>query len=269
MLRLNGTGLCLTAEMPVGNSGKMTLRECAYGGPNGTQDWIGSLHPNSPYYRAPAPIITYRDVPTTPLYEYWIVSRKTNNWGGLWFPSNYQEVGHSFNAIIRKNQKVTQTLTNGVVTATSQPKDDGGWNPWHTYGFWDSQPYLKIDNGCSNGASSTECQDVKEILAGRSISQAGFAVRKVKVSESRAFWIDQNRNAAGCSNYQIAGGGGSNCNCVDYAARSWHYFLAKRSSEDFRPWGVDAKTPSGLVNDIWSKNSSTGSDFVDNGNTWQ
>jgi hypothetical protein len=42
LLRLNNTNLCLTADMPVGNASIIALRDCAYFGPNGTQDWRGS-----------------------------------------------------------------------------------------------------------------------------------------------------------------------------------------------------------------------------------
>jgi hypothetical protein len=54
LYRLKNTGMCLTADTPVGNSSIVALRDCAYNGANGTQDWIGSLNPNSPVYSAPA-----------------------------------------------------------------------------------------------------------------------------------------------------------------------------------------------------------------------
>jgi hypothetical protein len=54
LYRLKNTGMCLTLEPPVGNSSIVALRDCAYNGANGTQDWIGSLNPNSPVYSAPA-----------------------------------------------------------------------------------------------------------------------------------------------------------------------------------------------------------------------
>jgi hypothetical protein len=47
LYRLKNTGMCLTADTPVGNSSIVALRDCAYNGANGTQDWIGSLNPNS------------------------------------------------------------------------------------------------------------------------------------------------------------------------------------------------------------------------------
>jgi hypothetical protein len=50
LYRLKNTRLCLTADTPVGNSSIVALRDCAYNGANGTQDWIGSLNPNSPVY---------------------------------------------------------------------------------------------------------------------------------------------------------------------------------------------------------------------------
>jgi hypothetical protein len=281
LYRLKNTGMCLTLEPPVGNSSIVALRDCAYNGANGTQDWIGSLNPNSPVYSGTpisanppgtTPLPTTQQVVsnTTPLYEYWIVSRKTNTWGGIWSPLNYQEVGHSFNALIKKEQENVKVYTGGALTQNYN-RDKGGWYIFHTYGFWNvgagfvTPGDLKIDNGCSNGASSTECQDVKDLLNGKSISQAGFAVRKARVGENRALWIDQNRGIAGCSNYSIAGGGGSNCNCVDYATRSWYVFTA--NWEDFRPWGTDAKTPSGFVEDLKTKNSDGG--FLDGGKTWQ
>jgi Ricin-type beta-trefoil lectin domain len=48
--RLKDTNLCLTADTPVQNESRVALQNCAYGVPNGTQDWIGSNNPNSPVY---------------------------------------------------------------------------------------------------------------------------------------------------------------------------------------------------------------------------
>jgi hypothetical protein len=39
LYRLKNTGMCLTADTPVGNSSIVALRDCAYNGANGTQDW--------------------------------------------------------------------------------------------------------------------------------------------------------------------------------------------------------------------------------------
>jgi hypothetical protein len=269
VLRRTGTNVCINSPQHY-NGGQVFMWACNGNDPD--QRFVRSNTAISANPPGSTPIPTVQQVVsnTTPLYEYWIVSRKTNTWGGIWSPLNYQEVGHSFNALIKKDQENVKVYTGGALTQNYN-RDKGGWYIFHTYGFWNvgagfvTPGDLKIDNGCSNGASSTECQDVKDLLNGKSISQAGSAVRKARVGENRALWIDQNRGIAGCSNYSIAGGGGSNCNCVDYATRSWYVFTA--NWEDFRPYGTDAKTPSGLVNDLNGKNSDGG--FLDGGKTWQ
>jgi hypothetical protein len=219
----------------------------------------------------PSPVISYLYEPATPLYEYWIVSRKTDTFWGIWSPLNGTEVGHSFTAIIRKNRKVTKTFSNGNLISVSAPQDDGTWYPHHTYGFWNTDPNLKIDNGSTNDKAGTEWRNVKDILSGVSISQAGWGIRKMRISVSRANYIHSNFNGSGCIKYLgIAAssvGGRGYCNCVDYATRQWYLFAAQRSNENFTP-GTDAKSPSGLVNDINNRNYFSGSDFVDKGATW-
>ena len=66
LYRRRNTNLCLTANTPVGNSSVIALQNCAYGGPNGTQDWIGSLNPNSPFYGGgQSSAINYGSLPRT------------------------------------------------------------------------------------------------------------------------------------------------------------------------------------------------------------
>jgi hypothetical protein len=262
LYRLKNTGLCLTADTPVGNSSFVALRDCAYNGANGTQDWIGSLNPNSPVYSGNANNYTTRDVQVTPLYEYWVVARRP---AGLWEIFTQTDVGHAFNALVRKNQKVVQTLNNGVVVSTSGVQDSGGWYRYHTYGFWPSG--LKVDV-CSSGDGNDDCQNTVSILStGKLPSGADYAVRKSRISESRANYIHQNLNFAGCSQYpkSVVAIGGSYCNCVDYASRSWYNFSSQW--EDFRPKFWEALSPNELRMRINDKNVDGG--FLDGGKTWQ
>lgn len=217
-----------------------------------------------------------------PLYEYWIVSRKPE---GLLSITN---VGHSFTAIIRKGQKVYQTFSGNSLIAQSAVQDHGNWYPWHTYGYWPqagttvSGPgYLRVDNdnNCSSNTRNNECQDVRDVLAGRSISAGGFAVRKVRISESRANWIDANKYEPTCTYYRVEGDylypglGIRGCNCATYASLQWYRFAAQRSNELFVPLpdpnNIFTSAPYYLTDRINRQNQNSGSDFIDNGNVWQ
>jgi hypothetical protein len=50
LIRLKNTNLCLTANNPPSNGSLVTLQTCYYNIPTNSQDWQGSLHPNSPFY---------------------------------------------------------------------------------------------------------------------------------------------------------------------------------------------------------------------------
>jgi Ricin-type beta-trefoil lectin domain len=50
LIRLKNTNLCLTANNPPSNGSLVTLQTCYYNIPTNSQDWIGSLNPNSPVY---------------------------------------------------------------------------------------------------------------------------------------------------------------------------------------------------------------------------
>jgi hypothetical protein len=216
---------------------------------------------------------------TTPLYEYWIVARKRNT-AGLIAGIQASDVGHVFDTLVRRDQENVKVYINNVLTQNYN-RDKGGWYPWHTYGFWPapgqsgfpnaSPSSPRIDDNCianPDTVKGTECADVKYILRGTAISDRGQAVRKVKVTESRAIWISQNPGAAGCAQYLGAGGTGDKCNCQDYATRSWQYFLANRSEENFQSSGTYRLSPDNIVDAINQRNQSSGSDFVDNGNVW-
>jgi hypothetical protein len=184
---------------------------------------------------------------------------------GLWQIFTQTDVGHAFNALVRKNQKVVQTLNNGVVVSTSGVQDSGGWYRYHTYGFWPSG--LKVDV-CSSGDGNDDCQNTVSILStGRLTSGADYAVRKSRISESRANYIHQNLNFPGCSQYpsSVVAIGGSYCNCVDYASRSWYNFSSQW--KDFRPKFWQALSPNELRININDKNIDGG--FLDGGKTWQ
>lgn len=214
----------------------------------------------------------------TPLYDYWIVSRKPE---GLLSTTN---VGHAFTAIIRKNQKVYQTFSGNTLIAQSAVQDHGNWFPWHTYGYWPqagtalSGPgYLRVDNdnNCNSNTRNNECQDVRDILAGRSISSGGFAVRKVRVSENRAVWINANKYNSMCSYYRVYGEYNSvlqGCNCSTYATLQWYNFLSQRANENFIPLydqtNLLISAPHYITNWINNRNQTSGSDFVDNGAIW-
>ncbi|MBC7472470.1 MAG: RICIN domain-containing protein [candidate division SR1 bacterium] len=217
------------------------------------------------------PVIQTTTLAITPLYEAWIVSRKFESP----FPST-SNIGHSFIAIIRKNQKVVVTYKDGYKVSTSSPQDDGNWNIHRTYGYWPKQGTvgagpgeIRINNDCNSNSRNTECQDVKDILRGISISNRGQAIRKSRISESRANWIDNNRNVASCSSYNVNGiwyGYNFPCNCVTYATLQWSYFTAKQ--DNWIPATEYGSSPDAVMESINSKNRSTNNDFIDSGNTW-
>jgi hypothetical protein len=257
-----GNGYVLYRLKNTGNSSIVALRDCAYNGANGTQDWIGSLNPNSPVYQG-----EYEQVSANPsLFEYWIVARKIGNGTAFWNPLNYSDVGHAFTALVRKDREHVKRYRNGALVIEFD-RDKTAYYRWHSYGYWPEG--LKVDVCGANSQGSSDCDNVNKLLAGQSISDGGFAVRKSKISESRANWIHSQLNFAGCSRYPNStiglAIGGDICNCVDYATRSWYNFSA--NWEDFRPWSLDLKSPNSLVEELKRKNNDGG--YLDGGKTWQ
>jgi hypothetical protein len=197
------------------------------------------------------------------LYEAWIVSRKYKK------PSfSLSNAGHAFTAIIKKERRKVTKYIGGVYAGDFT--QEGDWKVWHTYGYWPGG--LKVDNGCSTGDKETECQDVKDILSGISISDRGQAVRKARISESRANWIDVNRNVVGCTNYFVVGTNTDNknlysCNCVTHAAGQWNQITS--GWDNFKQQGLFDYAPDILVDQINNQNQVTGNQFLDGGKTWQ
>ena len=216
--------------------------------------------------------ITYNPPGTTPipavqtvisqapsLYEYWIVARKINSNSGFWSPTSATEVGHAFNTLVKRDRERVQVYTGGALTQ-DYLREKGVWYRVATYSFWPGATNVVVNN--SSDVSNTDA-----LLRNESISQAGYAIRRSKVSDNRANWIQSNANEAGCNYYpwHALAVGPNVCNCVDYATRSWYIFSSRW--EDFRPWAIDAKSPNALVDNLNSKNSDGG--FLDKGNTWQ
>jgi hypothetical protein len=189
LYRLKNTGMCLTADTPVGNSSIVALRDCAYNGANGTQDWIGSLNPNSPVYGGTpisanppgtTPLPTTQQVVTNadPLNEVWIVARKRSVYNPLLSAVN-KDVGHAFIAVIRKDQENVKIYTNGALTQNTN-RDKGSWYRMATYGFWD------YNGGGLMVNDNSDTNNLTTIFQGGSLSPRGHAVRKSRISTSRA-----------------------------------------------------------------------------------
>lgn len=172
-------------------------------------------------------------------YEVLIMARKPEKSS---IPST-DDAGHAWIAIIRND-------------------GDGRWKTDTTYGFWpDSRNEPSVNQ-------PTDFDHTNKYLRGESLSKRGQAVRKSKISPSRANWIKNGAyREAGCSRYQAFGGTGTSCNCADYATRQWHVLTAKQ--EDFRIRAVTSQlTLDYLVDSINDKNSA-GGEFLDRGRIWQ
>jgi Ricin-type beta-trefoil lectin domain len=274
LLRKSNTNFCLNVPYHV-NSGQVTAWTC------NTKDVdqrftmmnIVTPPPPPPKKEEKKPQLvtyTYSSVPS--LYEAWIVSRKRSS-------GFNSDVGHAFTSIIKKDRRKETKYIDGVYAGDQIQEDK--WKVWHTYGYWPGGVLqngnglfagsLLVDNGCSSGEKQTECQDVRDILAGVSISNRGQAVRKARISESRAYWIDNNRNFTGCTAYWAAGtvtnkNGIKSCNCVTLAASQWYEITARR--DNFPQNNLGNYAPDSLVDEINRQNQSTGNQFIDNGNTW-
>jgi hypothetical protein len=265
LYRLKNTGMCLTADTPVGNSSIVALRDCAYNGANGTQDWIGSLNPNSPVYGGTNSTVTNSD----PLNEVWIVARKRSVADPL-YSAVTKDLGHAFIALIRRDQELVTVTQNGNVIQR-YTKDKGSWYRMATYGMWPNTD-LTVNN-------SSDVNNLNTLFQAGSLSPRGHAVRRSRIGTNRANWIYNGAfREAGCLKYAGIGGTGTDCNCLDYSTRMWHYLTA--NWDDFRIsgwWGAVAATtkdpyyvsPDYVVDQINSKNQSTGSDYLDGGKIWQ
>ena len=172
-------------------------------------------------------------------YEVLIFARKPEN-SSIPLPN---DAGHAWIAIVRND-------------------GDGQWKTDATYGFW---PESRNEPSVNQG---TDFDHTNKYLRGESLSRRGQAVRKARISVSRANWIKNGAyREAGCSRYQALGGTGTSCNCADYATRMWWVLTAKR--EDFRIRAVTVDlTLDYLVNTINRRNRAEG-DFLDGGRTWQ
>jgi Ricin-type beta-trefoil lectin domain len=280
LLRKSNTNFCLNVPYHV-NSGQVTAWTCNAGDADQrfVMSNVGRLYPPTttividppkpPEVVIKPPVITTVPESATPLYEAWIVSRKYNNPG--W---NTNNIGHSFIAIVRKNQKVMVTRSNGNKVFTSSPQDDGNWTAYRTYGYW-----LKFGVGAGSGelrntdcksfAQMNECQDTNNILNGKSISDRGQAVRKARISENRANWLMNNSNFGNVLGYSVDGvwDGFHVGNCVTYATLQWKQITGNQ--DNWVPTNVfNNSNPGALVDFINSKNQSTGNQFIDRGNTW-
>jgi hypothetical protein len=225
---------------------------------------------NRQRFRFGGDAVVYQYLTAPPEYEYWIVARKQEET----LPWRYlvKDAGHAFTAIVRRNMRYSDRYVNGAFTGrVTEPTSN--WYVWHTYGFWPGG--LRVDVPCSTGSVITQegysdCANTNSIISYNYIPYSqGWAVRKARVSESRANYIHANLNFAGCSSYPALGlaatttGG---CNCLDYATRSWYLFSANR--EDFRPaqnWSpVSPNTLVDLLNDAIVDGG-----YLDNGRIWQ
>jgi hypothetical protein len=124
--RLKDTNLCLTADTPVANESRVALQNCAYGGPNGTQDWIGSNNPNSPVYSGGQQPVTSQYEVVNDSYQVVLNSiRPALNWllfaesialqsdeSGTW--------GHSWITLVKRYDIDTVSYRNGQVVSRTR-----------------------------------------------------------------------------------------------------------------------------------------------------
>ncbi|MTJ15844.1 MULTISPECIES: RICIN domain-containing protein [unclassified Dolichospermum] len=245
-IQRTGTNLCVDSPTR-DNGGKIHVWQCDRNNPN-QRFRNGAATPPPP----PADNWTEQRVSLSQ-YELYIVARKRENQ----IPA-LNDVGHAWIAIIRQDYTLVKTFRNGVFQREQAVFDKGGWKADTTYGFWNSKPSLAINN--SSDFSLTD-----KYLRGESLSPRGQAVRKLKISPSRADWIKRGGyNNAGCSSYVPIMGIQGGCNCLDYATRLWQNF----TGEDFRVRAVTTElTPDALVETINQFNRDS-SDFVKNGQMW-
>lgn len=204
--------------------------------------------------------------PTPPIvqadWEVWLVARRRDEQRSIVSP-NGLNVGHAFIAVIKQPYTLVKTFPPNSNTPSKEEKvyDRGGWQRVHTYGMWPNVTNPKVDDG-------TDTDNMNKLLKGQPISKRGHAVRKSRISESRAKWIiDGAYNSAGCKYYVPAMGFQDGCNCLDYATRLWHVLSAKW--EDFRIQAHTGYLPDELVDKIERKNRETGTEFLDRGKVWQ
>jgi hypothetical protein len=263
LIQRSGTNLCVDTPTR-DNAGKVHLWACDPNNPN--QRWKSSAWNSIPVPPPPVGQITEKRIPLSQ-YEVWIVARKPEN---SFFPLP-NDAGHAWIALVRRDYTHVQTFRDGILQKEEDVFDRGGWQTDTTYGFWpESQGGPSVKSNPCNGKTGS-CQDfdqTNKIIRGESISKRGFAVRKSRISTSRANWIKSGAyREAGCSNYWAFGGTGTSCNCADYATREWHVLSSKW--DDFRIRAVTWQlTLDYLVDAINKKNRETG-DFLDGGKTWQ
>jgi hypothetical protein len=173
-------------------------------------------------------------------YEYWMVVDAEYRLQGRQVPY----IGHAWNAVIKKT---TQKFSDGSYY-------EGPWNVIKTYSY-NPSVNLTIDG-------MYEKKYTQAYLNGNQLGR--MAVRKSRISETRANWIINQPNAGGCSYYSYPGTGNS-CSCISYATRNWMVFSA--GWEDFRPWGLFGRTPEELYNYLNDFNSK--GQFLDQGKVWQ
>jgi hypothetical protein len=176
-------------------------------------------------------------------YEYWIVVDADYR-----LPTSESRrpyVGHAWNTIIKKTNK---SFNDGSII-------QGNWEVLKTFAYNPGDKNPSID-------TKYEIEYTKAILNGQ--PKGRTSVRKSRISETRANWIINQPNVAGCSYYSYPGIGNS-CSCISYSTRNWMVFSA--GWEDFRPSALFGRTPEelyGYLNDFNSKGQ-----FLDNGKVWQ
>ena len=170
-------------------------------------------------------------------YEVWLVARKRENW----FPYDGSP-GHAFIGVT------------GVSIITGQRE------AVRTYSFWpeNSDTYRNQEPGTDLTIDfKTDFDHLKDVLAGRSISPRGYAIRKMRLSKSQTEWLVKSGfYKAGCKKYIGALGVGDLCNCMDYSTRLWHYLTG--GQEDLRirafgeSWWVPILGPAQVFNhELW------------------
>jgi hypothetical protein len=199
-------------------------------------------------------------------YEYWIVASGFNLYPALFGLVSGTELnsmpgssGHAFNGLIRR--KITK-FKDGTSNISN-------WEAWKTFGLYGHNQGgkygLRFDY-------QIELLTINKILNGDTTINGKFEIRKSKVSFSRANWIINNYNVAGCdeNGYNVIGVG-DQCNCVIFASRSWDYFTAHQ--ENFKPnegvgFNFYNRSPEDLANQMRYKRYDKNSQF-NNENVWE
>jgi hypothetical protein len=182
----------------------------------------------------------------------------------LWLIAVNPNVSSSFPS------SLSDKILGGHVFIALMKREEDSYEIRQTWGFW--------GNGGSNGLEIGHERD-KEIVSkiiNNKIDSNDFGIVISRVGNERADWIEYTApESAGCDNdkYVAVGGIERECNCMDFATRSFHSFTALQ--EDFRIGHLVTQgglltgySPEGIIKAIHERNRREGSKYVDFGEIW-